>query len=386
MKITKFVVASATALAAGTVGAMAADLPAFEPVEYVQIEDAYGAGFFIIPGTETALKIGGRARIEGRIHDATDIKRDEKEFNARARFNLRIDARTQSELGLIRTYGDFELMTNSQQAVSTNLVHGYIQIGGLLVGKTTTSLDFYTGDLSSNTVDRNRSDTEVWQANYTYALGNGLSITAGIEDNAARARGVDYTAGGDPEFAGNGIPNFTAALRGKYGWGQFGIGAASNTIRSLYGEYDSQMGFAVLGAVTFNMGMIAPGDRVSFQAAYVDGAMGYVNSNEADAAVDAAGKIGTNKGWMVGGGLKHHWTETLSSGFDGTYFNVDHAVDGEDYSRYAMGATLEYRPVQDLLFSVGVGYADTRYDNKVLANGKDSEDELAVNFRVERTF
>jgi len=29
------------------------------PIEYVRICDAYGAGFFYIPGTETCLRIGG---------------------------------------------------------------------------------------------------------------------------------------------------------------------------------------------------------------------------------------------------------------------------------------------------------------------------------------
>ncbi|SFJ21703.1 Porin subfamily protein, partial [Phyllobacterium sp. CL33Tsu] len=30
-----------------------------EPVEYVRVCDAYGAGFFYIPGTETCLKVNG---------------------------------------------------------------------------------------------------------------------------------------------------------------------------------------------------------------------------------------------------------------------------------------------------------------------------------------
>jgi hypothetical protein len=33
--------------------------PEPEPVEYVRVCDAYGAGFFYIPGTETCLQISG---------------------------------------------------------------------------------------------------------------------------------------------------------------------------------------------------------------------------------------------------------------------------------------------------------------------------------------
>ena len=42
-------------------GAQAADLPTRKaaPVQYVKICDAYGAGFFYIPGTDTCLRVGG---------------------------------------------------------------------------------------------------------------------------------------------------------------------------------------------------------------------------------------------------------------------------------------------------------------------------------------
>ena len=47
-------------------GARAADLPARQaaPIEYVRICDAYGAGFFYIPGTDTCLRVGGLALTE----------------------------------------------------------------------------------------------------------------------------------------------------------------------------------------------------------------------------------------------------------------------------------------------------------------------------------
>jgi hypothetical protein len=52
--------------------AHAADLPERQaaPIEYVRICDAYGAGFFYIPGTDTCLKVGGLALTEIRSYDA----------------------------------------------------------------------------------------------------------------------------------------------------------------------------------------------------------------------------------------------------------------------------------------------------------------------------
>ena len=64
MKLLKGLLLGFMAALAGVVplaGARAADLPARQaaPIEYVRICDAYGAGFFYIPGTETCLRVGG---------------------------------------------------------------------------------------------------------------------------------------------------------------------------------------------------------------------------------------------------------------------------------------------------------------------------------------
>ncbi|HUB65350.1 MAG TPA: porin, partial [Methylocella sp.] len=64
MKLLKGLFLSSAAGVAGLAAvpaARAADLPAAQaaPIEYVRICDAYGAGFFFIPGTDTCLRIGG---------------------------------------------------------------------------------------------------------------------------------------------------------------------------------------------------------------------------------------------------------------------------------------------------------------------------------------
>ena len=63
MKLRNLLFASAAGMMTVT-GAQAADLPTAEPVEYVRICDAFGTGFFYIPGTDTCLKISGYARYE----------------------------------------------------------------------------------------------------------------------------------------------------------------------------------------------------------------------------------------------------------------------------------------------------------------------------------
>jgi len=66
MKLAKSLLLGSAAALVATAGASAADLPSKKaaPVQYVKVCDAYGAGFFNIPGTDTCLKVGGRVRAD----------------------------------------------------------------------------------------------------------------------------------------------------------------------------------------------------------------------------------------------------------------------------------------------------------------------------------
>jgi len=75
MKLLKGLLLGSTAslaVAALPPAARAADLPGVAPIEYVRICDAYGAGFLLIPGTDTCLRVGGpgpggRARLRSAV-------------------------------------------------------------------------------------------------------------------------------------------------------------------------------------------------------------------------------------------------------------------------------------------------------------------------------
>jgi len=65
---------SSAAVIMAVVGAQAADLPSKKaaPATYVKICDAYGAGFFFIPGSDTCVKLGGYVRFETNYTPAVD--------------------------------------------------------------------------------------------------------------------------------------------------------------------------------------------------------------------------------------------------------------------------------------------------------------------------
>ena len=66
MKLAKSLFLGSVAGLAAVAGAQAADLPVKKAaaVEYVRVCDAYGTGYFYIPGTETCLKINGYIRFQ----------------------------------------------------------------------------------------------------------------------------------------------------------------------------------------------------------------------------------------------------------------------------------------------------------------------------------
>lgn len=190
--------ASAAALAA--TGAQAADLPvAPEPVDYVRVCDAFGTGFFYLPGTETCLKIGGGVRVEFRMNDVLsdggsnwDARTDES-TRMRARGYLNFDSRTNTEYGLLRTYVAAWSTTDNNGASDFYLDEAFIQLGGFVAGRTASYFQFYTGDNWGAALDQGFADYgETNLFAYTAQFGNGLSASVSVEHGDGKRGQIFY--------------------------------------------------------------------------------------------------------------------------------------------------------------------------------------------------
>ncbi len=110
-----------------------------EPVEYVRVCDAYGAGFFYIPGTETCLKVNGYLRFEfsggDNVFTGGPVGAGGNDtWRVRTRAEIRFDARSETELGTLRSFIDTRFQnTNSDDAGGT-LHQGFIELGGFQMG------------------------------------------------------------------------------------------------------------------------------------------------------------------------------------------------------------------------------------------------------------
>ena len=169
MNIKSLLIGSAAALAAVS-GAQAADAIVAaepEPLEYVRVCDAFGTGFFYIPGTETCLKFGGYVRFQ------TDFGRDRSgtsDWDSFTRAQFEVDTRTDTELGALR--GFIGLRGNADQGSASSssvfVDQAFIELGGLKVGK------FYNwwDDGLSGESDELSSNALFNSIRYTYDAGS----------------------------------------------------------------------------------------------------------------------------------------------------------------------------------------------------------------------
>jgi hypothetical protein len=205
---------TALALLASTSIAGAVDLPSGKaqpqaPANYVKVCDAYGAGFFYIPGTDSCLRVGGMIRQDfayvpkGDTYKVTSGARAISTYGAgqnttgwETRGRLDLDARTPTDFGTVRTaagirftrasgtLADVANPSGSAQSATTTtpiMEYAFIQFAGITAGAARDNFSFMPSAVYS---------AQHWasfiiqpkQLAYTAILGGGLSATIAVQD------------------------------------------------------------------------------------------------------------------------------------------------------------------------------------------------------------
>ncbi|MBP1850849.1 porin [Rhizobium halophytocola] len=303
MNIKSLLLGSAAALAAVS-GAQAADAIVAvepEPMDYVRVCDAFGTGYFYIPGTETCLKISGEVR-------ATGYFGEDQDWNSDVRARLVVEAKNDSEVGVIGSY----IRIQGYDYEGATLDQGYITAGGFKVGYALTWLDdFGLPGESDFFFDNTKFDT----ISYTYAA-DAFSVGLGVDDLS------------NTSFGG------TAGIEGMIS------GAMGPVSAVLYGFYDIDASEGGVAAVL--SAAVGPG-TLYLDGAYSSGENAYTTGT------------GDTAEWTVGAAYAFKATEKLTI-TPGVNYYGDYNFTSNDV--WAADLLVEYQIATGLKASADVQYYD----------------------------
>ncbi|ENN84198.1 porin [Rhizobium freirei PRF 81] len=363
MNIRSLLLGSAAALAAAS-GAQAADAIVAaepEPLQYVRICDAYGPGYFFIPGTETCLKVGGRVRTEGEWYDAYNASsKNGTLWHTRA--ELAVDTATDTEYGPLKTNTVIRWDWNDGNTTSTKLLWANISLGGFLVGKADSQYNSYMG-YAGNVINDDvvyDGPKELNQLTYKYDAGNGFTAVISVEDSNSAGDTSSYGGAWQTGKGNHYAPDVVLGAGYKTGaWTLRVIGGYDSVVEegAIKARVDADFGdfkAFLMGGWNTN------GDKLNKYAG------SYLNSNRAACPVN-----GADCGW----GDWAFWT--------GASYQINPKLQANaqlaytDSKIFAATANVAWRPVKDLLVQPEVSY--TNWDAA-------DRDQWAGVLRFERKF
>lgn len=382
----------------GVTGAQAADLPAApEPVDYVRVCDAFGAGFLYVPGTETCFRIRGRVRADYAtafwgpkgISSMSWNKNDKPGYYFRARAYLYSDSRTNTEFGLLRTYSEVFFTQDTRfngdtGGLTTSIDTAFIQFGGLTAGKYYSFFNYYTTPILFGQFEPAHSDYNTLGIAYTFAFGNGFSASLSLEDATFSKGGI---LGADQSKAK--MPDIVANIRVDQGWGSAQIMGALHEVRTLKGngvDSGNELGWGIGAGTMINLPMLGEGDELGLQTVYAQGYQAGTAPNPwgtgADARIDGKGKLQLAHSWSIAAGLNHFWTPQISSGLGVSYLTVWNLGKKNNFDNWDIQGNIKYTPVAGLLFAGELEYKLKTPERR----GADTKDALIGMFRIQRDF
>ncbi|MBB2694442.1 UNVERIFIED_ORG: hypothetical protein GGI63_005408 [Rhizobium esperanzae] len=345
MNIKSLLLGSAAALAVVS-GAQAADAIVAaepEPVEYVRVCDAYGTGYFYIPGTETCLKIEGYIRFQVNVGDRVGnslTRPNDSDWDAVTRGQVQFTAKSDTEYGPLT--GVIVMQFNADNATDqqAKLDSAYLDIAGFRAGL---FYSWWDDGLSGETDDIGSPVTLHNSIRYQYETGD---FYAGIS--------VDELEDG-PFYDGE-TPNNVGVAVGLGGK----AGAFSYQITAGYDVDNEEGAVRAMGTVE-----IGPG-TLGLAAVYSTGPNAYYNAAEwavaAEYAIKATDKL------KITPGVQYY----------GNYGVVNPTTDADfsDNDAWKVGLTVDYQIVDNFYAKASVQYLDP----------DDGDDSTSGYFRLQRSF
>jgi Porin subfamily len=316
---------------------------------------------------------------------------------------LTIDTRTATEYGVVRTFGqgDFQFQnfgnSNPGTAALTNtplnsaflsttgggyvaVEYLFIQFAGFTFGKSSsaysTPWNGFPGNINSNLLGGNNTDTGVNNIQYTAEFGNGVSASIGLDDptvwnrtavnNLSIPGAIGANGTGSNAYAGTHAPDIVGRIRVDQAWGLFQVSAAAHEVSGSYntlaasavpnnlseisGHPETKWGGSVMAALNIKNLPTGAGDDIKIDASYAKGTTknviatsgtspNFAMFGDSSFAYQSVGFGATTDGvyfpgaagtggiklttaWGVRGAFNHNWDPYWSSSLFGSYSSV----------------------------------------------------------------
>jgi len=413
-------------------GAQAADLPTKKgapAAEYVKVCKVGDIAGFIIPGSDTCLKISGYVNAQiavGNVKDeywagTNDVRSASKYvdsigFSTRGQVNF--DAVTNTAMGPLLAH--IEIQSNSGVGFDplgngAVLNAGYVQWAGVTAGKHGSFYDYLAGgDTWKDFFSPDHSGTPINLLAYTASFGGGFSATLSLEQNEsvsgfagnAVSSTLKLNSAAVTSISGTALgvraPDIVASLDVTQSWGgahlagvahndRYEIAATLNGASYASADVDT-WGYGVIGGVTFNLPMLSAGSKIAFQGAYADGAIGYSGAGSPAWGEQDQG-FNTN-----GNGLLFPMADGVFDDPELAYASVAYdsgtAADwgvSPKATAWWVGAVFDWSPVKNLDFALDAVYESSHQTTPVgwtLTNGpfQNNADGFNGRLHVVRSF
>ena len=378
-------------------GAQAADLPTKKgapAAEYVRICKIDGMAGFVIPGSDTCLKISGylTAQIEagnlstqylwdGTGNGAAAASANERHLivggpvNSRSdigyttRWNLAFDAKNNTAYGVLTSHVDMQFEYGSgfdnTGAGSGYINHGYLNWAGITAGKANSFFSAFGGGegwANLFSPDQQGYNQPLLLA-YTATFGGGFSATISLQDpvlGGASGPGVDEVVPGNAAYQGVRSPDIVAAIDLTQGWGTAHVAGVAHNVNTVdfAGNTQNAWGWAIDGGVKFNLPTLGAGDEIQIQGSWSQNATWY--SGLPGAMWDEGlGFVGVN-----GNGVGTPYADTYSN-YNGTWMKP---------TAWSIAASGEFHFSPTFFIAPEIGYGQLHWTNDTFGLLSDNSD------------
>ncbi|MEW7006617.1 MULTISPECIES: porin [unclassified Lentilitoribacter] len=355
MTIKSLLIGSAAAVVAAS-SAQAADAVVAadpEPVEYVQVCQDFGTGYFYIPGTETCLKIGGYVRALATYTDVSGgSAADTTTFDHDVRLTL--DANSSTELGTLAAHVRLDETGTTTAARRLNVDRAHISIGDGNVFNIGLNGSIYDSSIVGEQFFNPEGSTGN-QVQYTVALDSATFYVQAVAGTTT-GTGVPQTIAGD------------IAARVDFAAGDLGV--------KLFYGYDGDNTSTAGGRSGAKIEL----SYMGFGAYYAWSEKG--NGNFAGLAGTTGTSFGSGAKNVFGVGYGFDATDKLNIAFAADFADGIQNVGARD--AYGISAIASYTIVEGLVADARVKYWD--FNNAATTGNAALTDRTEVRFRLTRSF